>query len=368
MKDLVEATIGQAGVGHRRGTAQLEGGRGAVGLELGVDGGYFGDDYGAQVSTLNTGGWIGVWWGLMSLTVLGDWGVQSQSALALSYLGFSSLGLGLGVGVAYGYSLVATVAPGLFPASFRGPGGAVPVYFEAAAMITVLVLLGQVLELRARDRTGAAIRALLDLTPPTARRLRQDGSDEEVALEEVRAGDRLRVRPGDKVPVDGVVLEGSSAVDESMVTGEPIPVEKSAGDEVVGATLNGPGSFIMRAERVGRETLLARIVQMVAEAQRSRAPIQRVLHSLGNPSGAEAPTGADVYEANGWDGDGVSIGMYGSEKPIARDNLVFSMAHSRSPSRAQHRASSNCEYGSSISIPPAAVQCSSARSVRPVTA
>jgi Cu+-exporting ATPase len=184
--------------------------------------------------------------------------------------------IGLGVGVAYGYSLVATVAPGLFPASFRGPAGTVPVYFEAAAMITALVLLGQVLELRARDRTGAAIRALLDLAPPTARRLREDGGEEDVPLEKVRAEDRLRVRPGDKVPVDGVVLEGSSAVDESMVTGEPMPVEKGAGDQVIGATVNGGGSFVMRAEKVGSETLLARIVQMVAQAQRSRAPIQRL--------------------------------------------------------------------------------------------
>jgi Cu+-exporting ATPase len=184
--------------------------------------------------------------------------------------------IGLGVGVAYGYSLVATVAPGIFPASFRGGGGAVPVYFEAAAMITALVLLGQVLELRARDRTGAAIRALLSLAPPTARRLGEDGREDEVPLETVRAGDFLRVRPGDKVPVDGVVVEGASAIDESMVTGEPIPVEKTAGGAVIGATINGAGSFVMRAERVGSETLLARIVQMVAEAQRSRAPIQKL--------------------------------------------------------------------------------------------
>ena len=184
--------------------------------------------------------------------------------------------IGLGVGVAYLYSLVATAAPGIFPPSFRSPDGTVPVYFEAAAMITALVLLGQVLELRARDRTGAAIRALLDLAPPTARRLGEDGGEEDVPLDAVRAGDRLRVRPGDKVPVDGVVLEGSSAIDESMVTGEPIPVEKAAGESVIGATVNGAGSFVMRAERVGAETLLSRIVQMVAEAQRSRAPIQRL--------------------------------------------------------------------------------------------
>jgi Cu+-exporting ATPase len=184
--------------------------------------------------------------------------------------------IGLGVGVAYGYSLVATVAPGIFPASFRAAGGTVPVYFEAAAMITALVLLGQVLELRARHRTGAAIRALLNLAPPTARRLDERGGEQDVLLEAVRAGDSLRVRPGDKVPVDGVVIDGASAVDESMVTGEPIPVEKTAGDSVIGATVNGTGSFVMRAERVGSETLLAQIVRMVAEAQRSRAPIQKL--------------------------------------------------------------------------------------------
>ncbi len=184
--------------------------------------------------------------------------------------------IGLGVGVAYLYSLVATFAPGLFPASFRGTGGQVGTYFEAAAVIVTLVLLGQVLELKARSRTGAAIRALLGLAPKTARRLKEDGSEEDVPLDFVQPGDRLRVRPGEKVPVDGVVLEGSSAVDESMVTGEPIPVEKGPGDRVVGATVNGTGSLVMRAEKVGAETLLARIVQMVAEAQRSRAPIQKL--------------------------------------------------------------------------------------------
>ncbi|HEU4712812.1 MAG TPA: heavy metal translocating P-type ATPase [Pyrinomonadaceae bacterium] len=184
--------------------------------------------------------------------------------------------IGLGVAVAYVFSLVAVLAPQLFPASFRSHGGAVPVYFEAAAVITTLVLLGQVLELRARSQTGNAIKALLGLAPRTARRILADGREEDVALDEVHVGDRLRVRPGEKVPVDGVVLEGSSAIDESMVTGEPIPVEKQAGDRVIGATVNGRGAFVMRAERVGAETLLSQIVQMVAEAQRSRAPIQRL--------------------------------------------------------------------------------------------
>ncbi|HEY3352069.1 MAG TPA: heavy metal translocating P-type ATPase, partial [Polyangia bacterium] len=184
--------------------------------------------------------------------------------------------IGLGVGVAYGYSLVAVFAPGIFPASFRTAAGTVGVYFEPAAVIVTLVLLGQVLELKARGRTGAAIRALLGLAPKTARRLRDDGSDEDVPLGEVRPGDRLRVRPGEKLPVDGVVLEGASAVDESMVTGEPLPVDKRPGDRLIGATVNGTGGLVMRAERVGAETLLARIVQMVADAQRSRAPIQRL--------------------------------------------------------------------------------------------
>jgi Cu+-exporting ATPase len=184
--------------------------------------------------------------------------------------------IGLGVGVAYVYSLTAKLFPGIFPASLRGEGGEVAVYFEAAAVITTLVLLGQVMELRARSRTGAAIKALLGLAPKTARRIKEDGTEEDVPLGDVRPGDRLRVRPGEKVPVDGVVLEGTSAVDESMVTGEPIPVEKKMGDRLVGATVNGTGSLVMRAERVGSETLLARIVQMVAEAQRSRAPIQKL--------------------------------------------------------------------------------------------
>lgn len=184
--------------------------------------------------------------------------------------------IGLGVSVAYLYSLVAALLPGIFPAAMRQEGEAVPVYFEAAAVIVALVLLGQVMELGARSRTGAAIKALLGLAPKTARRLRDDGSEEDVPLEVVKPGDRLRVRPGEKVPVDGVVVDGVSAVDESMVTGEPIPVEKQAGNRVIGATVNGTGALIMQAERVGSETMLAQIVRMVAEAQRSRAPIQKL--------------------------------------------------------------------------------------------
>jgi len=183
--------------------------------------------------------------------------------------------IALGTGAAYAYSVAATLAPGIFPASFREMDGMPPVYFEAAAAITTLVLLGQVLELRARSRTGAAIRALLDLTPKTARILR-DGSEQDIPLEQVQPGDRLRVRPGEKIPVDGMVLEGRSAVDESMITGESMPVEKEPGSRVIGATVNGTGSFVMRAERVGSETLLAQIVQLVSKAQRSRAPIQRL--------------------------------------------------------------------------------------------
>jgi P-type Cu+ transporter len=188
--------------------------------------------------------------------------------------------IALGTGVAYAYSLVAALAPRIFPASFRDHDGQVPLYFEAAAVIVTLVLLGQVLELRARSQTSSAIRALLDLAPKRARRLREDGSDEDVPLEDVVPGDRLRVRPGEKVPVDGVVLEGHSAVDESMITGEPVPAEKNPGDKVTGATVNTTGSFVMRAERVGSDTLLAQIVAMVAEAQRSRAPIQRLVDMI----------------------------------------------------------------------------------------
>jgi P-type Cu+ transporter len=184
--------------------------------------------------------------------------------------------IAMGVGVAWAYSVVATIAPDLFPSAFRGDHGAVPVYFEAAAIITTLVLLGQVLELRAREQTGGAIRSLLDLAPKTARVVHAEGADEEIALEEVKIGDALRVRPGEKVPVDGHIIEGRSAVDESMLTGESMPVGKSAGDKVIGGTLNQSGAFVMRAEKIGRDTVLAQIVQMVAQAQRSRAPIQRL--------------------------------------------------------------------------------------------
>ncbi|MHC4860189.1 MAG: P-type ATPase, partial [Planctomycetota bacterium] len=184
--------------------------------------------------------------------------------------------IGLGVSVAFLYSLIAVLFPGVFPSSFRGEGGHVAVYFEAAAVIVTLVLFGQVLELKARSRTGAAIRALLGLSPKTARRIEEDGSESDVPLESVVVGDRLRIRPGEKVPVDGVVHEGRGSVDESMVTGEPIPVEKGPGNPLIGATVNGTGSLVMRAERVGAETLLSRIVQMVAEAQRSRAPVQKL--------------------------------------------------------------------------------------------
>lgn len=183
--------------------------------------------------------------------------------------------IGLGVGVAYGYSLIATLFPEAFPASLRTMGGLPPVYFEAAAVITTLVLLGQVLELRARLATGAAIRALLGLAPKTARRVR-DGAEEDIPLEHVHVGDLLRIRPGEKVPVDGIVIEGHSSVDESMISGEPVPVEKLTGEKVTGATINGTGTLLMRAERVGRDTMLAQIVRMVADAQRSRAPIQKL--------------------------------------------------------------------------------------------
>jgi Cu+-exporting ATPase len=184
--------------------------------------------------------------------------------------------IGLGVGAAYGYSLVGTLAPQIFPQSLRTMSGRVPVYFEAAGVITTLVLLGQVLELRARSATGKAIRALLGLAPKTARRVRPDGAEEDVPIEQVQVGDMLRVRPGEKVPVDGEVAEGHSSVDESMITGEPVPAEKDVGDKVTGATVNGTGSLLMRATRVGKDTMLSRIVHMVAEAQRSRAPIQKL--------------------------------------------------------------------------------------------
>jgi Cu+-exporting ATPase len=184
--------------------------------------------------------------------------------------------IGLGTGVAYGFSVVATVAPQIFPDTLRRTNGYPDVYFEAAAAITTLVLLGQVMELRARSRTSSAIRALLDLSPKMARLLSPDGSEKDVPLEQVKPGDHLRVRPGERVPVDGVILDGHSTVDESMITGESIPVQKSSNSKVIGATINGTGSFVMQAERVGTETLLARIVQLVGQAQRSRAPIQRL--------------------------------------------------------------------------------------------
>jgi Cu+-exporting ATPase len=184
--------------------------------------------------------------------------------------------IAMGTGVAYVYSLIGTVAPQIFPATFRGHGGAVSVYFEAAAVITVLVLLGQVLELRAREATSGAIKALLQLAPKTARRVGEDGADHEVEIDQLKVGDKLRVRPGDKVPVDGVILEGRSALDESLVTGESMPVTKEAGGKVIAGTLNQSGSFVMRADKVGRDTLLSQIVQMVADARRSRAPIQRL--------------------------------------------------------------------------------------------
>ncbi len=199
-------------------------------------------------------------------------GVRSVVTLKLNMFTLISLG----IGVAWVYSVVATLLPGIFPASFRGATGGVAVYFEAAAVITTLVLLGQVLELMARSQTSAAIRALLGLAPKVARRLNSDGSEEDVPLDQVQVGDKLRVRPGEKIPVDGTVLEGASSVDEAMVTGEPMPVQKSAGDKVIGATVNGTGGMVVQADRVGSDTLLSQIIQMVAEAQRSRAPIQKL--------------------------------------------------------------------------------------------
>ena len=184
--------------------------------------------------------------------------------------------IAMGTGVAWIYSVAATVRPDIFPDSFRGESGAVPVYFEAAAVIVTLVLLGQILELKARERTGGAIKALLGLAPKTAHRIDDNGDAQEIAIEDIQVGDHLRIRPGEKVPVDGVVSEGSSHIDESMVTGEPMPVEKQAGSKVIGATVNANGSIIIRAEKVGRDTMLAQIVKMVADAQRSRAPIQRM--------------------------------------------------------------------------------------------
>ncbi len=220
------------------------------------------------------------WAELLLATPIVLWGgwpffVRGWHSLVSRNLNMFTL-IGMGVLVAYGYSLVASLFPGLFPASFRSDGGEVAVYFESAAVIVTLVLFGQVLELRARSQTGAAIRGLLGLAPKTARLLADDGSEQDVPLDQVQPGDRLRIRPGEKVPVDGKVVEGSSSIDESMVTGEPIPVEKQAGDRVIGATVNNSGTLVMEAERVGAETLLAQIVKMVAEAQRSRAPIQKL--------------------------------------------------------------------------------------------
>ncbi len=220
------------------------------------------------------------WLELLLATPVVLWGgcpffVRGWQSLVNRSLNMFTL-IGLGVGVAYLYSLIAVLFPALFPASFRDAHGEVAVYFEAAAVIVTLVLLGQVLELRARQQTGAAIKALLGLAPKTARRIRADGDEEDVPLEQVHPGDRLRVRPGEKAPVDGVVLDGHSSVDESMVTGEPIPVEKNPGDKIIGATVNGTGGLIMEAQRVGTDTLLSQIVQMVAQAQRSRAPIQKL--------------------------------------------------------------------------------------------
>ena len=229
-----------------------------------------------QIVTASTKNWI-QWLWATPVVLWAGWPFFHRAWASISNQAPNMFTLiGIGTGAAYLYSTVATVAPAALPASFRSPDGSVPVYFEAAAVITVLVLLGQVLELRARSQTTSAMKALLGLAPKTARRLEHDGREVDVLLDHVRVGDRLRVRPGERVPVDGVVMEGTTAVDESMITGEPLPVEKTVGAPVTGGTINGTGSFLMQAQRVGRETLLARIVQMVSEAQRSRAPIQRI--------------------------------------------------------------------------------------------
>ncbi|EKV28861.1 Copper-translocating P-type ATPase [Caenispirillum salinarum AK4] len=241
-------------------------------------------EMGAHIPALGIHDWISpgtaVWvqFALATPVVLwSGWPLLQRGWLSLVNRSLNMFTLiAIGVGAAYGFSVVATLFPGIFPDSFRGAEGIVAVYYEAAAVITVLVLLGQVLELRARERTGGAIKALLDLAPKTARRLTDHGDDEEIPLEAVQVGDRLRVRPGESVPVDGTVTEGRSSVDESMVTGESVPVEKTEGDAVIGGTLNGTGGLVIRAEKVGSDTMLSRIVQMVAEAQRSRAPIQRL--------------------------------------------------------------------------------------------
>jgi Cu+-exporting ATPase len=203
-------------------------------------------------------------------------GVQSVKTMNLNMFTL----IGLGVAVAYGFSVFATFFPDIFPDAFRGHNGNVAIYFEAAAVITTLVLLGQVLELKARGQTSSALRALLELAPPVAVRVNRDGSEAEISLDQVQSGDSLRVRPGDKIPVDGTIAKGSSTIDQSMITGEPIPVAKAEGDDVTGGTVNQTGSFVMTAERVGKDTLLAKIVQMVAEAQRSRAPIQKLADTV----------------------------------------------------------------------------------------
>ncbi|MEZ4331434.1 MAG: heavy metal translocating P-type ATPase [Myxococcota bacterium] len=243
------------------------------------------------------------WIQLLLATPVVLWGgwpffVRGARSLRTGHLNMFTL-IALGTGVAWLFSATALLLPGAFPDSFRGHHGGIAVYFEAAAVIVTLVLLGQVLELRARSATGAAIRALLGLAPKTARRIESDGEERDVPLEHVRVGDRLRVRPGEKVPVDGRVRDGRSAVDESMITGEPIPVEKTAGDRVTGATLNGTGGLVIEAERVGSDTLLARIVEMVAAAQRSRAPIQRLADTV---SGYFVPAviGAAILTFLGW--------------------------------------------------------------------
>ncbi|MES2119370.1 MAG: heavy metal translocating P-type ATPase [Pseudomonadota bacterium] len=230
--------------------------------------------FGWELLPMRTSQWVQL--ALATPVVLwGGWPFFERFWASLKTRNFNMFTLiGLGIGVAYSFSVVATVAPHLFPRTLRTMGGLVPVYFEAAAIITTLVLLGQVLELRARSATGQAIRALLGLAPKTARRVKGDGSEEDVPLTDVEVGDLLRVRPGEKVPVDGIVVEGRSSVDESMLTGEPVPVEKVAEGKLTGATVNGTGTLLMRAERVGRDTMLAQIVRMVAAAQRSRAPIQ----------------------------------------------------------------------------------------------
>ncbi len=239
-------------------------------------------EMGAHLTNLHLiiGGLLNNWLQLVLATPVVLWAgwpffVRGWQSLINRSLNMFTL-IAMGTGIAWAYSVIATLFPQIFPAAFRGMDGAVAVYFEAAAAITVLVLLGQVLELRARETTSGAIRALLDLAPKTARRVRADGTDEVISLDLVHVGDRLRVRPGDSLPVDGVVIEGRSNIDESMVTGEPIPVAKGQGDRVIGGTINQTGAFVMEAQKVGRDTMLARIVELVAKAQRSRAPIQRL--------------------------------------------------------------------------------------------